>query len=66
MHMTLDHQTRLEIDPIISALRSLRARSLEERHRKAHPPKLPSRNSLLRIIEGLSTVLYPTVWEMEM
>ena len=59
MHMTLDHQTRLEIDPIISALRSLRARSLEERHRKAHPPKLPSRNSLLRIIEGLSTVLYP-------
>ncbi len=57
--MTLDHQTRLDIAPIISELRNVRVRSLEQRHRKTHPPKLPSRNSLQTIIEGLATVLYP-------
>ena len=57
--MTLDHQTQLDIAPIISELRNVRVRSLEQRHRKAHAPKLPSRNSLQNIIEGLSTVLYP-------
>lgn len=57
--MTLDHQTRLDIAPIISELRNVRVRSLAQRHRKTHPPKLPSRNSLQTIIEGLATVLYP-------
>lgn len=59
MPMTLDDQTRLDIAPIISELRNVRVRSLEQRHRKTHPPKLPSRNSLQTIIEGLATVLYP-------
>ena len=59
MPMTPDHQTRLDIAPIISELRNVRVRSLEQRHRKTHPPKLPSRNSLQSIIEGLATVLYP-------
>lgn len=57
--MTLDHQTRLDIAPIISELRNVRVRSLEQRHRKTHPPKLPSRHRLQSIIEGLATVLYP-------
>lgn len=59
MPMTPDHQTRLGIAPIISELRNVRVRSLEQRHRKTHPPKLPSRSSLQSIIEGLATVLYP-------
>jgi serine O-acetyltransferase len=59
MRMTPDHQTRLDIAPIISELQNVRVRSLEQRNRKTHPPKLPSRNSLQTIIEGLSTVLYP-------
>jgi len=59
MPMTPDHQTRLDIAPIISELRNVRVRSLDQRHRKTHPPKLPSRNSLQTIIEGLATVLYP-------
>lgn len=59
MPMTPDHQTRLDIAPIISELRNARVRSLEQRHRKTHPPKLPSRSSLQSIIEGLATVLYP-------
>lgn len=59
MPMTPDHQTRLDIAPIISELRNVRVRSLEQRHRKTHPPKLPSRSSLQTIIEGLATVLYP-------
>lgn len=59
MPMTLDDQTRLDVAPIISELRNVRVRSLEQRHRKTHPPKLPSRNSLQTIIEGLATVLYP-------
>ena len=59
MPMTPDHQTRLDIAPIISELRNVRVRSLEQRHRKTHPPKLPSRHSLQTIIEGLATVLYP-------
>jgi serine O-acetyltransferase len=54
-----DHQTQFHLAPIIAELRAMRVRSLEQRHRETHPPKLPSRNILKDTIEGLATVLYP-------
>ena len=50
---------RLEIDHIVSQLRTLRVASLEHRQRLNKPPKLPSRKTLATIIERLSAALFP-------
>jgi serine O-acetyltransferase len=47
------------IDLIVSQLRTLRLKSLENRHRAGNPPKLPSRKVLVEILNDLSSVLYP-------
>ncbi len=52
-------QLHFEIDAIVSKLSVLRENSLEERQRRDKPPWLPSRKSLVSILEGLSAVLFP-------
>jgi serine O-acetyltransferase len=47
------------IQAVVGELRALRDRSLVTRQRAGNPPKLPSRKALGRIIEDLSTVLFP-------
>ena len=47
------------IDALVSQLRDIRVRSLEERDRRDKPPKLPSRKALTTILEGLSGALFP-------
>ncbi len=51
--------TKLEIDSVVSELRILRLRSLEDRQRRDRPPKLPSRKILVGIADGLRAVLFP-------
>ena len=51
--------TNLEIESVVSELRTLRVRSLEDRQRRDKPPKLPSRKALLGIADGLRAVLFP-------
>jgi serine O-acetyltransferase len=50
---------KLEIDSVVSELRTLRVRSLEDRRRRDRPPKLPSRKVLVGIADGLRAVLFP-------
>lgn len=50
---------KLEIDSVVSELRTLRVRSLEHRQRRDRPPKLPSRKVLVGIADGLRAVLFP-------
>jgi serine O-acetyltransferase len=57
--MPKDDQNHLDLAGVVAALRTVRLRSLQLRHREAHPPKLPSRSVLKEVIEGLATVLYP-------
>ncbi len=52
-------QLRHEIDSVVAELRQLRVASLENRQRLNRPPKLPSRKSLILIVEGLSAALFP-------
>ncbi|NJD07370.1 MAG: serine acetyltransferase [Methylococcaceae bacterium] len=47
------------IQGVVGELRALRDRSLVTRQRAGNPPKLPSRKALGRVIEDLSTVLFP-------
>jgi len=47
------------IDALVAELRTLRLQSLENRQRRDHPPKLPSRKLLSGIIDGLGAVLFP-------
>lgn len=47
------------IESLVVDLRNLRLQSLENRQRKDHPPKLPSRKMLAEIIENLGAVLFP-------
>ncbi|TAK64969.1 serine O-acetyltransferase EpsC [Methylobacter sp.] len=47
------------IDELVIRLRQLRVQSLETRHRRDKPPKLPSRKELKKILDGLSAVLFP-------
>ena len=51
--------TNLEIESVVSELRTLRVRSLEDRQRRDRPPKLPSRKVLVGIADGLRAVLFP-------
>lgn len=48
-----------EIDSVVADLRQLRVASLESRQRRDRPPKLPSRKSLVSIVEGISAALFP-------
>lgn len=50
---------QVNIDEIIAGLRAIRIASLEYRQRRDQPPKLPSRKTLARIVEGLSAALFP-------
>lgn len=47
------------IDKLVAQLREVRVQSLETRHRRDKPPKLPQRKELHSIIDGLSAVLFP-------
>jgi serine O-acetyltransferase len=47
------------IAPLVTELRELRVKSLEDRQRRDHPPKLPSRKVLGPIIDDLGAVLFP-------
>ncbi len=44
---------------LVAQLRDLRLQSLEDRHRRHHPPKLPSRKILSEIVDSLGAVLFP-------
>ncbi|MDT4292063.1 serine O-acetyltransferase EpsC [Methylomonas sp. MO1] len=58
--MTLtENGQRWEIDALVAELRELRLQSLESRHRREHPPKLPSRKVLSQIVDNLGAVLFP-------
>jgi serine O-acetyltransferase len=48
-----------DIDRAVGELRALRDASLAARQRAARPVKLPSRNSLAGIIDGLGAALFP-------
>lgn len=48
-----------DISGIVQALRDVRLTSLEHRHRKNKPPKLPSRKALQNVVDGLSAALFP-------
>ncbi|PTQ83168.1 serine O-acetyltransferase [Nitrosospira multiformis] len=52
-------RTGLEIGGVVSELRALRLKSLENRQRRDRPPKLPSRKVLVGIADGLGAVLFP-------
>lgn len=54
----VQHMQR-EIDSIVTELRKIRVASLEHRQRRHRPPKLPSRKSLVAVVDGLSAVLFP-------
>lgn len=57
--MTQTLNQTLGIADIVSELRDVRLTSLEHRHRRNNPPKLPSRKSLQTIVDGLSAALFP-------
>lgn len=48
-----------DIPSIVQALREVRLTSLEHRHRRNKPPKLPSRKTLQSVVDGLSAALFP-------
>jgi serine O-acetyltransferase len=52
-------RTSLEIGHVVEELRNLRLSSLEHRQRRHKPPKLPSRQVLVGITDGLRAVLFP-------
>lgn len=47
------------IDGLVAQLRTVRLQSLEERHRRDRPPKLPSRTLLAQIVSNLGAVMFP-------
>jgi serine O-acetyltransferase len=49
----------LQIDSVVSQLRELRMKSLENRQRQNKPPKLPSRKVLVGVADGLRAILFP-------
>ena len=53
----MNHQ--LDVASIVKDLRDIRLASLESRSRSGNPPKLPSRKSLAKIVEGFSASLFP-------
>lgn len=49
----------IDISGIVQTLRDVRLSSLEHRHRRNRPPKLPARKALQAVVEGLSAALFP-------
>ena len=49
----------IDISGIVKALREVRLSSLEHRHRRNRPPKLPARKALQALVDGLSAALFP-------
>jgi len=47
------------IDNLVARLREVRVKSLETRHRRNKPPKLPRRKELQSVVDGLSVALFP-------
>ncbi len=47
------------IESLVTELHALRVQSLENRQRREHPPKLPSKKILSQIVENLGSVLFP-------
>jgi serine O-acetyltransferase len=47
------------INELVVKLHNLREQSLEIRHRRNKPPKMPSRKELQHILDGLGAVLFP-------
>ena len=56
---TVSSNENFDIPSIVQALRDVRLASLEHRHRRNKPPKLPSRIALQEVLEGLSAALFP-------
>ncbi|NOU41291.1 MAG: serine acetyltransferase [Methylotenera sp.] len=56
---TVTSNESFDIPAIVQALHDLRLASLEHRHRRNKPPKLPSRKALQEVLEGLSAALFP-------
>jgi serine O-acetyltransferase len=49
----------LDIGQIVCELHNIRMASLIHRKRRDNPPKLPSRNALIKIVDGISAALFP-------
>jgi serine O-acetyltransferase len=47
------------VEKLVTELRQLRLRSLENRHREHYPPKLPSKKVLNGILDNLAAVMFP-------
>ena len=54
-----DNGNHWGMEELVAQLRDLRLSSLENRQRRAHPPKLPSSNILSHIVENLGAALFP-------
>lgn len=52
-------QQSLDISGVVKELSNIRLASLESRNRLGNPPKLPSRKTISKIVEGLASSLYP-------
>lgn len=50
---------RPDLPGLVTRLRELRTRALEERQRAHRPPRLPSRRTLAAVIERLAAALFP-------
>jgi serine O-acetyltransferase len=56
---TLSLNESFDIPTLVRELRDIRLASLEHRHRRNKPPKLPSRKALQEVLDGLSAALFP-------
>lgn len=56
---TVSSNESFDIPAIVQELRDVRLASLEHRHRRNKPPKLPSRKALQEVLDGLSAALFP-------
>lgn len=56
---TAEDNSSLPIAAVVRELHDYRVRSLELRQRENRPPRLPSRQVLKEVVEGLATALYP-------
>lgn len=55
----LSSNESIDISSIVKELREVRLSSLDHRHRRNRPPKLPARKALQAIVDGLSAALFP-------
>ena len=54
-----NNNTHWGINALVAELRDLRLQSLENRQRREHPPKLPSKKTLKHIVDNLAAALFP-------